>query len=513
MSGGEIPPLTLASLLSGGTHPSLPQNALTTLAVQILSRPPHITIPDNGLLLQGKIFLQPPTQNPYATQLIFETPQGKFSLSASLPLHDLQQKLSLSSSLASPQISASLRLFSSSSAQVSLMIGTPTTTKTTPATTAQKDSQKIGLALTPLPSGLAGATTLPTAKDDGRPPWNNTLQQLKNIVAPLMDKISGAMTPPGTSVPHISSTPSKEGLANPAGQAAINVSLESLASAVKTVGDKAGPRLLVAQVIGHTAQQYSIIQIADKAFTAPAFLPLHSKYTVVAEVGHQNLLQQSLSGNTTPVQFHEKLSDLHATLASLQLPADVPTKISWPQAKEPSTFVMWLAGLRKFDQSHDRLQQLMNDFPQLRGNVADILAEVNKHITPARDHQNDLWRHYQLPLNDAGYAGPMHLYVHRDHERHNFDPVQNKKESQTRFIVDAQFTNMGAVQIEGLVRPSILDVILRSEKTLPPPLCESIQAAYQTALMAINYAGELSFQAGHNRFYRLTAENPMNGAL
>ncbi|NDC56681.1 MAG: hypothetical protein EBZ69_07745 [Alphaproteobacteria bacterium] len=84
---------------------------------------------------------------------------------------------------------------------------------------------------------------------------------------------------------------------------------------------------------------------------------------------------------------------------------------------------------------------------------------------------------------------------------------------ETRFIVDAQFTNMGAVQIEGLVRPSILDVILRSEKTLPPPLCESIQAAYQTALMAINYAGELSFQAGHDRFYRLTAENPMNGAL
>ena len=55
-------------------------------------------------------------------------------------------------------------------------------------------------------------------------------------------------------------------------------------------------------------------------------------------------------------------------------------------------------------------------------------------------------------------------------------------------------TRLGALQLDGLLKPQQLDIILRSHTPLSSTIKSDIQNIFQTALSKADYQGRLDFQ-------------------
>ncbi len=140
-----------------------------------------------------------------------------------------------------------------------------------------------------------------------------------------------------------------------------------------------------------------------------------------------------------------------------------------------------------------------------RAGKATLLAQLAEHMAPsglpAHDPVAGEWRAYSVPLHYDGQFHPFPLYVRReaskqDDARANVAPAA----SQVRFLIDIRMSRLGAMQLDGLVQPKKLDMVLRSEAKLPPALPNELRESYARLLEALGYQGGLSFQTGRQHW-------------
>src|SRR5439155_12213306 len=91
-----------------------------------------------------------------------------------------------------------------------------------------------------------------------------------------------------------------------------------------------------------------------------------------------------------------------------------------------------------------------------------------------------------VPFLDGGAFRTMTLYWPGDSEgRAAVDHAAQ------RFALDLELSRLGALQLDGLVRPRRLDLVLRSRKALPLALRAEIAEAFRGSLAASGFAGEI----------------------
>ncbi len=224
------------------------------------------------------------------------------------------------------------------------------------------------------------------------------------------------------------------------------------------------------------------------------------------------------------------------------LTADVATARSWPQLA---------AALQEVgNHNQDVLRALLGSMPRLNaqlpvnalfflqalrtGNLRNWLGEKGLDIlrrsgaagvnllagleedfkTLSRNMtktQSGDWKNYPIPIMGEQGVQLMQINV-RDH----FQPIhpddkQDRPEDyarSTRFLVDMEFSELGALQIDGLLRPTEynnkqLDIILRTPLLLPQELRRDLRAVYDGSLETHGLKGALSFQAGFQNWVKL----------
>lgn len=130
---------------------------------------------------------------------------------------------------------------------------------------------------------------------------------------------------------------------------------------------------------------------------------------------------------------------------------------------------------------HDIAVRLAADFQQLTGVIAD----------PSGGD----WRSYLIPVHDGANVQFLRFLVRR--KRRNAARV-DEGDSTTRFIVEVDMSRLGALQLDGLVKPKKFDLIIRSRKALEPGMRRDIAKVFNDSLAASGHRGALSFQAGAN---------------
>jgi hypothetical protein len=125
------------------------------------------------------------------------------------------------------------------------------------------------------------------------------------------------------------------------------------------------------------------------------------------------------------------------------------------------------------------------------GALADQLEE-DLHRLNRLAHQSDSeWRPVLMPFYDGQNLHQIALMIGRppDHEPGGADPG-------TRFVLSVDFTNLGAVQLDGFVQAQQrrFDVTLRSRLSLDSDVKVQAQTRFSDALTAAGFSGRLMFQ-------------------
>lgn len=125
------------------------------------------------------------------------------------------------------------------------------------------------------------------------------------------------------------------------------------------------------------------------------------------------------------------------------------------------------------------------------GLLASIEADLAE-MKPATAGNGD-WRVAFLPFLDGAELQQIRIY-----SRRHKPGAKSEADPGDRFILDFDLTELGPLQIDGLLHKPRCDVILRSQALLPDWLREELVRLYADSISAIGFSGELSFQVARS---------------
>ena len=126
----------------------------------------------------------------------------------------------------------------------------------------------------------------------------------------------------------------------------------------------------------------------------------------------------------------------------------------------------------------DALRKMRDEFQQLS--------------SLAQDGKGQDWRSFFLPLWDDGQLQQINLFYRRPRRDQSRD--DDKDGTGTRFIVEVNFTRLGACQLDGLVKKKRFDLMVRSHQSLPESSRREIGNLFAQARELGDYAGDIHFQ-------------------
>lgn len=133
----------------------------------------------------------------------------------------------------------------------------------------------------------------------------------------------------------------------------------------------------------------------------------------------------------------------------------------------------------------------------LLGRLSEDMRTMSRQ---AAEPLPDGWTVFPLPFGEADALGRLQFYVRRgagDDDTAEGGGRRGGGRSDTRrFVIDVEFTRLGAMQLDGLVWPGHLDLMLRTRDLLPQRLKAEIGAIFRGSLEAVGFAGTLGFQTG-----------------
>ncbi len=100
------------------------------------------------------------------------------------------------------------------------------------------------------------------------------------------------------------------------------------------------------------------------------------------------------------------------------------------------------------------------------------------------------WRVAYVPFQDGGELRQLRIFSRREQNK------DKKDRESKRFVVEVAFSELGDVQIDGLMRKPKLELMLRTHRQIPPDLRDEIEVVFLEGCTLAGLAGRIYFQAG-----------------
>lgn len=195
-----------------------------------------------------------------------------------------------------------------------------------------------------------------------------------------------------------------------------------------------------------------------------------------------------------------------------QLPV---TALFFMQALRTGDIRNWLG-----DKSIQMLRRSGGEAVRMTEEMAKEFGAVSdkaKHVMPGE------WRQVTIPYLAEQGMSSMRLAV-RDHYQSPEDEKSSGKGGGgedgrvTRFLFDIEFSELGPMQIDGLMRPGTdhnkqLDIVLRTRELLPSDMRRELRELFSESLGTYGMHGGLSYQAGFQNWIRLAEERNSNARI
>ena len=123
------------------------------------------------------------------------------------------------------------------------------------------------------------------------------------------------------------------------------------------------------------------------------------------------------------------------------------------------------------------LERLVDDFMQMQ--------------RLATDSTTSEWRTHLIPLFADEQLQQLRVFMRRG----DADDAEEAEEAGTRFIIEVNFSRLGAFQFDGFVRRKHFDLVIRTHLELDDPIQSDIDRLHADTLSALDFSGSVRFQA------------------
>jgi hypothetical protein len=139
---------------------------------------------------------------------------------------------------------------------------------------------------------------------------------------------------------------------------------------------------------------------------------------------------------------------------------------------------------------------------------SDLISRLSQDVSSINriigEPVSSEWRSMVFPM--AWQNEVSRVVMHYRNNQEDGDKGDNSGELQTRFIFDLNLSNMGDVQIDGLMRGKRLDMVVRTQSPFSSPVQQVLKQIYVRALDDTGVYGDLGFQGDPKQWVNITAE-------
>ncbi|MBR1605997.1 MAG: hypothetical protein IJ660_07840 [Alphaproteobacteria bacterium] len=164
------------------------------------------------------------------------------------------------------------------------------------------------------------------------------------------------------------------------------------------------------------------------------------------------------------------------------------------KAADKGSVRQWLGDniVQHLENQGSRGQEILND-------MQNILQQSHK--------QNISWRIIEIPYYAENHIDTIRLAI-KQYPEDKETPEEQRRNLGTRFVVDTNFTQLGAFQFDGfsVAKERRFDLVIRTERAIEKDLYTHIVQLFRTTLNDVNYAGNIKINLKEN-FIKISETN------
>lgn len=128
-----------------------------------------------------------------------------------------------------------------------------------------------------------------------------------------------------------------------------------------------------------------------------------------------------------------------------------------------------------------------------RGGLLGALNDDVQTMTRATEPSDSGWRAFLIPFGGEEARRQIRFLVRDDKGRGG--DGDGERPPGTAFLVDLDLSRLGQFRVDGLARPDLVDLLIRTTKPLPSAARADIQALFHSTLERTGIKGQLRFRS------------------
>lgn len=133
-----------------------------------------------------------------------------------------------------------------------------------------------------------------------------------------------------------------------------------------------------------------------------------------------------------------------------------------------------------------------------REGQSDLSGRLNQDLAQAgriADANGGEWRTLILPFLDDGQIRQLRLFIRRDQDGEEGDGQEQSGADATRFLLEIELSKLGDMQLDGLIRAKLFDLVLRTRKPFSNAMHDEIIRIFTESNHNLGLAGQILFEA------------------
>lgn len=282
--------------------------------------------------------------------------------------------------------------------------------------------------------------------------------------------------------------------------------------------DGAGLPTLAGTLVGNTAQGQPVVTTSQGTLVLRARTDLPPGTALLLAV--DTPANRALTGMLAPLDPSQTDGDwpaLREVMAAL-LAADpalarslAAAILPQPTKRLTTTLTFFLSALRGGD-AGGWLGPAATELLEARGQ-GRLLARLRDDFRAAAQHAAeptpDGWRGMPIPLGTPDHVSRAQLHVrHSTDQEDDGQGAGDDRARAQRFLLDLRFSNLGPMQLDGMVWPGRFDLMIRTRTLLPSDMRQAIGTLFRESLETVGFAGTIGFQTGAHFWARVRGGTP-----
>jgi hypothetical protein len=127
------------------------------------------------------------------------------------------------------------------------------------------------------------------------------------------------------------------------------------------------------------------------------------------------------------------------------------------------------------------------------GTLSRLDRDMAQSQGRASDSAGQDWRVSTLPFMSNGQVEQIRLYIRNRPDQDDAEADGKDGKQPKRFVIEAEFSRLGPIQLDGLAREGQVDLMVRTQRTLPTDARDDIRTLFADTISALGLAGRVDF--------------------